>query len=175
MAKMTLLWCLIRIQGDMNQVTPPSDRGFGPCIISWPEAQVLAVIHNADDALEQVRVVGTAETTPRAEKARLNALYGDKVVEQLFPGVSPRMELEAPADFTLSASEPEAPLTDAGPVPVPSFVITDAALLADANKTSEFPPDFFAGEDEGEQAPEDGTEPATEVPSPRNTRTRRAV
>lgn len=174
MAKMTLLWCLVRIQGDMNQVTPPSDRGFGPCVVSWPEAQVLATIHNAEDCLEQVRVVGTADTTPRAEKARLHSLYGS-VVEQLFPGVAPRMDLEAPADLSLSTSEPEAPLTDAGPVAVPSFVITDPALLADANTTAEFPADFFEGEEDPAQGPgEPDAEAPTEVPSPRGTRTRRA-
>jgi len=65
---------------------------FNP--LSYPELDVLRAIHG-DDAVLDVKIVAHAEQTARAEKERLQLKYGG-IVEEVFPGRSPRMELDAP-------------------------------------------------------------------------------
>lgn len=95
---MTLVTCLVRIGGDLNNVIQPASRGFGPGIVSWPEVLVLREIHGGEEAVEAIRWAGTAQSTPAAEKARLLRIYGAAVPESLFPGSDPRIPLEMPED-----------------------------------------------------------------------------
>jgi len=64
--------------------------------ISWPEAQVLMALHGGENLFE-LRPCGVSEADPRREKDRLLAKY-DRVVEAVFPGYSPRMELLMPGE-----------------------------------------------------------------------------
>lgn len=109
MAKMmTLVRCMVRINGSLDNVVPPADRGFGVGIVSWPEAELLKHLHGADDCLEGLKRVGYAETTTRDEKARLVRIYGDRAVEEMFPGVAPQMELEMPENAVSASAEADA-------------------------------------------------------------------
>ena len=67
--------------------------------ISWPEAQVLMLLHGSDNVYE-IKPCAISETSLVDEKNRLAVKYGFKPVEQVFPGRNPRME-------TLMPGEPE--------------------------------------------------------------------
>lgn len=64
--------------------------------ISWPEAQVLMQLHGEENVYE-VKPVSVADTSLIDEKRRLLGKYG-KVVEQVFPGRVPRMEMCMPGE-----------------------------------------------------------------------------
>lgn len=58
--------------------------------LTWPEVLVLRTLHG-DDAVRGLRHAGETERTAKDERERLTRLYGS-VVQQVFPGSSPRME-----------------------------------------------------------------------------------
>jgi hypothetical protein len=62
--------------------------------LSWPELQVLMQLHGDENVMDIV-AVAIGETTPNAEKRRLLAKYRG-VVEAVFPGRVPRMEMLLP-------------------------------------------------------------------------------
>jgi len=78
--------------------------------------------------------VDDIERTPAQEKARLLRVYGPKVVELLYPGANPGMEMSLPegAQFIEPAPEP-APVEDAPePSPEPAaFGSTETGGTAD--------------------------------------------
>lgn len=65
--------------------------------ISWPEAQVLMLLHGSDNVYE-LKPCAISETSLVDEKNRLAVKYGFKPVEQVFPGRNPRMELLMPGE-----------------------------------------------------------------------------
>ncbi len=81
----------IRLSGDLRNVV---SRGHhNP--ISWPEIEILRVLHG-DDSVIDVTPFVRVEQSVKDEKERLRFKYGNDVVEQVFPGRNPQMELEAP-------------------------------------------------------------------------------
>lgn len=80
----------IKLAGDARNVVHRD--AFAP--ISWPEVDVLRFIHG-EDAVTDVRPFVSFPQSAKAEKDRLRLIYGD-VVEHVFPGRNPQMELEAP-------------------------------------------------------------------------------
>lgn len=65
--------------------------------ISWPEAQVLMVVHGEENVYE-IKPIAIGETTVSEEKQRLALKYTLKPVEHVFPGRNPRMETMMPAE-----------------------------------------------------------------------------
>jgi LmbE family N-acetylglucosaminyl deacetylase len=67
--------------------------------LSWPEAQLLMQLHGEENVME-IKPVFVAETSATEEKRRLLGKYATqaKVVEHVFPGRTPRMELLMPAE-----------------------------------------------------------------------------
>lgn len=79
----------IRLAGE--QYTIVERDTFSP--ISWPEVEVIRFLHG-DDAVLNVKPFVRVEKNAKEEKERLRAKYGP-VVEDIFPGRNPSMELEA--------------------------------------------------------------------------------
>lgn len=102
MSKMHLCSCLISLAGDdRNQVFKSEENA-----VSLPEIQVLRQIHGAD-AVSEIKVIGDTDTDPAREKARLSAIYGSTVVDQLYPGFAPLMPMLDPmvSDDKLEATK----------------------------------------------------------------------
>lgn len=131
--KMTLISCMVRLRGSLDNVVPPADRGFGVGVVSWPEALLLMNLHEADDCLEGVQRVGFAQTSARDEKARLAHIYGADAVEKMYPGVVPQMEMEMPKGAEDAANAANAAAaSEARAASVPLFVIDNPAAAVAA-------------------------------------------
>lgn len=66
---------------------------FNP--VSYPEIEVLRYLHG-DDAVLDVKPLAEDQQSAKEEKERLSLKYGRVVVETVFPGKNPQMELEMP-------------------------------------------------------------------------------
>jgi hypothetical protein len=85
----------------MRNCIEPADRGFGHGIVSWPEVQVLRAIHGGEDTVLITEDAGQlkGKHSARAEKTRLLQFgYSGAALERLFPGSSPRMDMDPPLD-----------------------------------------------------------------------------
>lgn len=91
---------MIALAGDISQLVARGE--FNP--VSWPEIDVLRHIHG-EAAITQVKPFVSVQQTAKDEKARLQLIYGMDVLEEVFPGRNPQMELEA-ADAKLPATTP---------------------------------------------------------------------
>jgi hypothetical protein len=80
----------INLSGDLRNVVYRDH--FEP--ISWPEVDVLRFLHG-DDAINDVKAFVRVEQSPKDEKERLRLKYGNDVVEQVYPGRNPQMQMEA--------------------------------------------------------------------------------
>jgi hypothetical protein len=90
----------VRLAGDLRNVVTPANRGFGHGVVSWPEVLVLRAVHGADSVL-LLEDAGHLDPTPsaRVEKARLQQFgYPANVIEALYPGASPRIDMDPPLD-----------------------------------------------------------------------------
>ena len=90
-------WCAAKVNLSGQNFTIVVFDALTP--ISWPEAQVLMLLHGSDNVYE-IKPCAISETSLVDEKNRLAVKYGFKPVEQVFPGRNPRME-------TLMPGEPE--------------------------------------------------------------------
>lgn len=91
----------VAIAGDPQQIV---FRGLH-APISWPEIEVIRVMHG-DDAVREAKPFVQVEQSIRAEKERLGLIYGEVVDKQVYPGRNPRMELDAPDMTPLSPGTP---------------------------------------------------------------------
>jgi hypothetical protein len=66
-------------------------------MVSWPEVQVLMALHGQENVFDIKPARVTDDIDARREKVRLGAKYG-RIVEQVFPGSIPRMELMMPGE-----------------------------------------------------------------------------
>ena len=82
--------CNVAINGGSLTIVPRTTSRP----VSWPEIEVLRHLHG-DDAVRDVKPFVSVQQSARAEKERLRLIYG-RVIEDLFPGKNPQMELEAP-------------------------------------------------------------------------------
>ncbi|UQD96102.1 hypothetical protein [Bradyrhizobium japonicum] len=81
--------------------------------VTWPEVQVLMALHGDENVMDVVPVM-IDETSPSAEKERLANRYGNRIVEQCFPGRAFRMQLMMTDDDQLPRVEDvQAQVTDA--------------------------------------------------------------
>ena len=82
--------CNIALNGETNTIVARTQ--LRP--VSWPEIEVIRYLHG-DDAVRDAKPFVSVNQTARAEKERLMLIYG-RVVENIYPGKNPQMELEAP-------------------------------------------------------------------------------
>ena len=87
---MHFVTCNVALNGGLLTVVPRTP--LRP--VSWPEVEVLRHLHG-DDAVRDVKPFVSVQQSAKAEKERLKLIYG-RVIEDIFPGKNPQMELEAP-------------------------------------------------------------------------------
>lgn len=89
---MHLVACIIALGGDTGQLLHrgPHDP------VSWPEVGVLQMIHGEDAVTDFTVVSEDDDATRQSEKLRLVSIYGAGIVEQVYPGRNPMMELTMP-------------------------------------------------------------------------------
>lgn len=63
--------------------------------VSWPEVGVLQVLHG-EESVFNIEVIDELTRHRSAEKLRLQRLYGDQIVEAIYPGRSPTIEMQVP-------------------------------------------------------------------------------
>lgn len=88
---MHLCTAYVMLAGDQGQVVFRGEHDP----VSWPEIGVLQVLHG-EDSVYNIEVINEVDTTRQAEKRRLAEIYGETVVENVYPGRSPMMEEEVP-------------------------------------------------------------------------------
>lgn len=88
---MHLVTCKIALGGDQGQIVwRQSDNP-----VSWPEVGVIQMAHG-EDSVTDVEVVGEIEATRSGEKQRLVEIYGRELLELVYPGRAPALEMEVP-------------------------------------------------------------------------------
>lgn len=97
---MHLCTAFIALGGDTNNVV---FRGpDNP--VSWPEVGVIQFLHG-EEAVYNIEAIQNVERRGVAEKDRLVSIYGP-IVDQLYPGKNPVMEMEMPGvELPTPASE----------------------------------------------------------------------
>lgn len=82
--------CWVRLGGDALNTVPKAG-------VTAAEIAVLQIIHG-NDAVREVRPIGTLERTQRVERERLKSIYGNAkdrdgnvLVERLYPGAAARV------------------------------------------------------------------------------------
>jgi hypothetical protein len=88
-------WCACELNQAGQGFTVVNFHEFNP--VSWPEVQVLMMIHGEENVFN-IKPVRLSETTPRLEKDRLIAKYNYRDVEKVFPGRVFRMEMLMPGE-----------------------------------------------------------------------------
>ncbi len=88
---MHICTCSVMIAGDVGNIMVR-----GPANpVSWPEIGVLQFLHG-EEAIFNISAVRAVKTTGAQEKQRLGGIYNPAIVDSLYPGKSPVMELEMP-------------------------------------------------------------------------------
>lgn len=102
---MQLYRAQVLLGGDLRNIINPADRGYGHGVVSWPEVLVLRALHG-QQSVKLLEDAGRVDPSPsaRAVKAKLLSQYPGERVEELYPGASPRIEMDPPLD------EPNLPL-----------------------------------------------------------------
>ena len=148
MAAFQLLRCVVALGGDTGNTTY-RDRTRP---IVFPELPILQFMHG-QDAVTDVFVVGTWETTNDEVLQRLQVLYTPEVVVEVFPGARPRLPEGDPSiprctlpvykprpvtpdspdpklrpldQFTLPADAPESPVVPKEAEPTPDEIAAHA-------------------------------------------------
>lgn len=68
--------------------------------LTWPEVQVLMALHGEENVMDVMPIL-IDDVSPAAEKERLAAKYGARIVEQCYPGRAFRMQLMMTDDDAL--------------------------------------------------------------------------
>lgn len=92
--------------------------------VTWPEIEILSAIHGRESVTDVVLVKSDDNDDTVEEKARLLSKYGKAVVEHVFPGFTPRMEVSMPKPRTRKKSKAATPEADAE-------IVTEADSLSD--------------------------------------------
>lgn len=88
---MHLCTCRILLGGDALNVLVRGEHAP----VSWPEVGVLQFLHG-EESVSEMKVCGEMETTRTLEKERLITIYGRDVIELVYPGRAPALEMEMP-------------------------------------------------------------------------------
>jgi hypothetical protein len=91
MAQLDWVSCKVALGGDIRNVVFRSQ--YDP--VSVPELDIIAAIHG-ENSVTEIAYCTTTETTSADEKIRLAGKYGDKILNELFPGRNPNMGMLAP-------------------------------------------------------------------------------
>jgi hypothetical protein len=96
---MQLYRAQVLLGGDLRNIINPADRGYGHGVVSWPEVLVLRALHG-QQSVKLLEDAGRVDPSPsaRAVKAKLASQYPRERVEEMFPGASPRIDLDPPLD-----------------------------------------------------------------------------
>ena len=127
-----LLRCMIGLGGDQgNQVYRDRTRP-----IAFPELPILQYIHG-EEAVTEVHVVGTWDTTNEEVLLRLQTIYQPEVLKEVFPGARPRLPLGDPSipRCKLPVYKPRSPRPanpDPKLRPLDQFTVTADTPLAEA-------------------------------------------
>lgn len=89
MAAFQLLRCMITLGGEQPGTSVYRDRTRP---IVFPELPILQFIHG-EDAVSEIYVVGTWETTQEEVLTRLQTIYQPETIKEVFPGARPRLPL----------------------------------------------------------------------------------
>lgn len=76
--------------------------------LSWPEVRVIQEIHGQDSVYDADFTYERQENA-QAEKMRLLGLYGSEVVNSVYPGARPAMEMQWPGERTEPATTKRTP------------------------------------------------------------------
>lgn len=109
MAKVHYCRCKINLSGQNCHIVVYDEHNP----LSWPEVQVLMVLHG-DENVTDVMPVKIGDIIPAREKERLWAIYGRKV-EQIFPGRQFTMGLMMTEDDQLPDADAPPPPATHGP------------------------------------------------------------
>ena len=93
---MDMVSCTVNLGGDVRSVVHRKARNP----VSWPEIDVLKVVHG-EHSVKVVAKVGRTQTTAMQEKERLLTIYDPAAVEAVFPGRRPMMEMSVPQDLAV--------------------------------------------------------------------------
>lgn len=88
---MHLCTCKIMLGGDTGNILVRDQ--FTP--VSWPEIAVIQFLHGEESVFD-IAAFKHVERKPAVEKERLGSIYNNRIVEELYPGRSPSMEMEMP-------------------------------------------------------------------------------
>lgn len=83
--------CTVALSGDQRHIM--TRDVVQP--VSWPEVDMIRHLHG-EDAVADLVVIADVPMSTREEKARLGLIYGEKVVEEVYPGRNPQMSLTVP-------------------------------------------------------------------------------
>jgi hypothetical protein len=72
--------------------------------VSWPEVRVLQHLHG-DDCVFDCDFVRSEHSNVQMEKMRLLGLYGAEVVNLIYPGARPMIDMEFPGDKDLAGQK----------------------------------------------------------------------
>lgn len=98
---MHLVTAFIALGGDHNNIVHRGPREP----VSWPEVGLLQFIHG-EQSVYNCEVCGEVEVRPAVEKSRLASIYGD-VVEAVYPGRAPALEMEMPGAEVPKPTKPD--------------------------------------------------------------------
>lgn len=79
----------IALSGDLLNVVHRDS--FAP--VSWPEIEILRTLHG-EEAITDIKPFVRIEQSAKDEKHRLAVIYGAEIVEHVFPGRNPQMQLD---------------------------------------------------------------------------------
>jgi hypothetical protein len=65
--------------------------------VSWPEVRVLQYLHGEDSVFD-CDFVRSEPSSAQTEKMRLLGVYGAEVVNNIYPGARPMIEMDFPGD-----------------------------------------------------------------------------
>src|SRR3954464_16009080 len=88
---MHMVTCKIILGGDNGQIVHRQEANP----VSWPEVGVIQYTHGEESVFD-IEVCGEVEATRAGEKARLAEIYGKSVLEAVYPGRAPVLEMEMP-------------------------------------------------------------------------------
>lgn len=63
--------------------------------VTWPEVGMLQFLHGEENVYN-IEVIGERDERGATEKQRLSDIYGAGIVDQIYPGKNPVMEMEMP-------------------------------------------------------------------------------
>ena len=103
MPKMSMCSCVIKLASDHR--THVHRGRFSP--VSWPELELIRHAHGKT-AISDIVVVAETDVTSDAEAERLRMTYGNKVYDEVYPGLRPMFEFQAPKHIKRQLKPPKA-------------------------------------------------------------------